>query len=119
MITQYEVSSILRQEIPQLARREYTQQIDLNVYVFMNYFLTYTKQTVTEHKYFAAKKCFVLADRLFKHGDGVVKNLVENVFVFGFTSLLSTPGLEKAMVRSLIPANLYGLYLKQIYQSGC
>jgi len=119
MITQYEVSSILTQEIPQLSRREYSPQPDLNVYLFMNYFLGYTRQTVGRHQYFAAKKCFSLAERFYRQGDPVVRSLIENIFVFGLTSVLALAGTEKTLVRSLIPDTLYRLYLKQIYQSGC
>jgi len=119
MITQYEISSILTHEIPQLSRSDYSQQADLNVYLFMNYFLGYTKRAVTRHRYLAAKKCFSLAERFYRQGDPVVRALVENIYVFGFTSLLSLAGTEKALVRSLIPDTLYRLYLRQIYQSGC
>lgn len=109
----------MAQEIPQLSRTDYSLQPDCNVHLFMSYFLNHTKRVVGRHQYFAAKKCFALAERFYRQGDPVVRSLVENIYVFGFTSMLALAGSEKTLVKSLIPDTLYKLYLKQIYHSGC
>lgn len=118
MISQFEVSALLRTEIPQLADKICPSKVSLEVYAFMNYFSDYTKHNIEAHNFNAARKCFALADKLFRHGDAIVRMLIENVFVFGFSAFLPTPGLERSMVLSMIPDKLYRLYLKQVMQSA-
>ncbi|MET0463475.1 MAG: hypothetical protein ABW007_09980 [Chitinophagaceae bacterium] len=119
MITQYEVSSLLKSTIPPLSAKTYPSKISLEVYACMNYFSDYTKQAVEEHNFNLAKKCFNLAEALFRDGDKVVKMLIENVFVYGFSSMLPDTKEERAFIRSMIPGRLYALYTKQVSQPGC
>ena len=119
MITQYEANSLLRQEVPELNRKVYPSRESLQVYTSMNYFSNYTKHLVHEHNFNAAKRCFNLAERLFRNGDSVVRMLIENVFVYGFSSMLPTDKTDRLIVRSIMPHDLYSLYMKQVNQSGC
>lgn len=119
MITQYEASNLLKTKIPQLSSKVYPSRVSLDVYACMNYFSDYTKQAVEDHNFNAAKKCFVLAEWLFRHGDRVVKMLIENIFVYGFTSLMPADKEERTIIRSMIPGKLYSLYVRQISQTGC
>ena len=119
MIAQYEAGNLLRQEISQLSGKVYPSRISLEVYALMNYFSDYTKHAVEEHNFNTAKKCFALAERLFRQGDKIVRMLIENIFVFAFTSMLPVDREERSLVRSMIPVDLYSLYIKQVTQSGC
>lgn len=119
MITQYEVGSLLRREIPQLTGKVCPSKLSLEVYAFMNYFSDYTRQVVEENNFSMARKCFALAERLFRHGDRMVRMLVENIFVFSFSSFLPGNNAERKVIMSMIPADLYSLYIKQVMQSGC
>ncbi|MCG2615044.1 hypothetical protein LZZ85_12165 [Terrimonas sp. NA20] len=119
MITQYEASNLLKTKIPQLSARSYPSKVSLDVYACMNYFSDYTKKAVEEHNFSLAKKCFILAESLFREGDNVVKMLIENVFVYGFSSMLPDTKEERAFIRSIIPGKLYTLYTRQLSQSGC
>ena len=116
MITQYEVSSVLREEIPQLTWKVYPSAISLEVYVSMNYFSDYTKHAVEEHDFNLAKKCFALAEKLYRQGDRIVRLLIENIFVYGFSGFLFNNKVERTVVKSMIPPLLYSLYIRQMVE---
>ena len=118
MITQYEANTLLRQELPQLYGKIYPSRVSLQVYATFNYFSDYTIHAVQEHNFNVAKKCFILAERLFRHGDNLVRMLIENVFVYGFSSMLPTDKAERKIIRSIIPDDLYALYIKQVTHVG-
>jgi len=119
MINSYEVSSLLRKELPQLRNTQACVQTSLEVYVFMNQFADFTGDEVRHHHFSAARKCFMIAERLFRHGDAQVKQLIENIFVFSFSTFMPQDEQERRVVRSIIPADLYRVYLRQVMQSGC
>lgn len=118
MITQYEVSSLLRQEIPQLDTNAYPSKSSLEVYVSMNFFSDYTKHAVVEHDFNAAKKCFALAERLYLQGDRIVRTLIENIFIYNFSFFLPNDKGERRLIRSMIPFTLYSVYTRQVMQPG-
>ena len=118
MITQYEVSSLLERELPQLNTTRDCIQTSLQVYVFMNSFAHFTAEVVRHHELTTARKCFLIAERLFRHGDAQVKRLIENIFVFSFSSFMPESEEERRIVKSIIPRDLYLVYLKQVTQSG-
>lgn len=119
MISPYEANSLLKEEIPQLAGKIYPSKISLEVYASMNYFSDYTRHAVKEHNFNLAKRCFALAEKLYREGDGIVRLLIENIFVYGFSNYLPGDKVEKKIVRSIIPPALYSLYTRQVNQSGC
>lgn len=118
MITQYEVSGLLCREIPSLANRYCPNRASLEVYAFMNYFSDYTKEAVTHHELSTARKCFLLADKLLRNGDRLVRSLIENVFVYSFSSMLNCEEKERAFIKALIPVSLYSVYIKQVTKAG-
>lgn len=118
MITQYEVYSLLTREIPQLAKKNYPCRASLQLYASINHFTDYTREVVQEHHFSRAKKCFALAEQLYQQGDGLVKLLIENSFVFSFSSFMPNSRTERMMLKSIIPADLYAIYLRQVMQSG-
>jgi hypothetical protein len=119
MITQYEVTSLLKDTIPQLAGKTYPAKVSLQIYSSINYLSDYTKHVVEEHNFNLARKCFALAEKLYREGDRLVRLLIENSFIYSFSSFMPKDRAEKLMVRSLIPENLYGIYMKQVMQTGC
>ena len=119
MITRYEVPSFLEREIPQMAGKIYHSKAFLDIFTAINFFSNYTKHAVKEHNFSMAKKCFSLAEKLYRHGDKLVRLLIENIFVYGFSSFMSEDRTEKMIIKSIIPASLYSIYMKQVMTSGC
>lgn len=76
MITQYEVSHLLKDEIPQLEEKTYPAKLSLEIYAAMNYFTDYTRHAVKEHDLICARKCFALAEKLYRQGDKLVRLLI-------------------------------------------
>ncbi len=91
----------------------------MNVYKDLQQFTNYTRQAVDQHNYTLAKKCFCLADSLYTNGDRIVRNAIENIFVFAFSSFIPRDSIEKIILKSFIPATLYALYVKQVTGGGC
>jgi hypothetical protein len=119
MITQYNVPSLLREEIPQLVRNSHPVKASLEIYTSMHHFTDYTKHAVQEHNLNSARKCFTLAGKLYRDGDRLVQFLIENIFVYAFSSFMPQEHTEKLIVRAMIPDALYKVYLKQVMSSGC
>jgi hypothetical protein len=119
MITQYQATSLLKQEIPGLSTVNLPTRVSLEIYSSMNYFSDYTKHTLVDHDFPQAKKCLFLADKLYRNGDNIVRMLIENSFIYSIISVMSLDPAERHWVKSIIPASLYSIYLKQVTASGC
>ena len=115
MINQQEAAIFLEQEMPEL---QIDNTADGNIYRGMRKLLLHTAGKVCEHNYNAAAQCFKLASSLHERGNEVVKNTVENVFVFSISSLLHLANKDRAKLISIIPASLYTLYLSQACHTG-
>jgi hypothetical protein len=119
MITQYEVPTYLTQILPAFACKPQIGSLSMNVYKEMQHFTDYTRTAIEEHNLILVKKCFRLADKLYGQGDAIVKNAIENIFVYSFSSFFSRKTVEKMILKSFIPATLYALYTKQLGRAGC
>lgn len=119
MITQYEVASLLKEELPAISGDQYPFRFPMDIYKSVQCFSEFTKRAVLDHDHQLARKCFSLAEKLYRQGDHLVRNVVENSFVFSFTAFMPKGKVEKLILRSMIPATLYALYMKQIMGTGC
>jgi hypothetical protein len=119
MITQYEVPNMIRKEIPPLSAIPHMCRQSMEIFASMYDLTDCARHSVEEHNFTLARKCFMLAEKLYYHGDRVVRMLVENIFVYGFSTILPNDKNEVELVRAAIPPTLYNLYLKQIMGSGC
>ena len=117
MIDQQEATVLLQQELPDL-QQELNAEETGNIYQQMRKLLLYTAGKIKEHNYAAAGKCFHVVNALHEKGNTVVKNTVENVFVFSFSSLLHLAHKDKRKLVGIIPASLYALYLSQACHTG-
>lgn len=119
MITRYEVPSLLKEELPTIAGDQYPARFTMDIYRSVQCFSDYTKHAVLDHNLQLAKKCFALAGKIYRDGDNIVKNVIENTFVFSFTSFMPKDRIEKLILQSIIPTVLYTAYMKQVMGSGC
>lgn len=119
MISQYEVPGLLKEELPRLQSKLYPMHGMLDVYRSVHDFTDYTRAAVQEHHIHTVRKCFRLAERLYRQGDTIVKLCIENIFVYAFSSFTADDRLEKLILQSFIPANLKAVYLKQVGAVGC
>ena len=119
MITQYEAPSIIRKEIPSLSWIIHPGRASMEVYASIQDLTDCARQSVEEHDLILARQCFDLADRLYQQGDNIVRMLIENIFVFAFSTFIPQEKVEHILIRAAIPENLYSIYLKQVQESGC
>jgi hypothetical protein len=118
MITQYEVPSLIRAELP-LKETVYPINIAVAIYRSVHNFTSYTRQAVQEHHLNTVKKCFQLAERLYQSGDNIVKLCIENILIYSISSFMPQDKAERLMLQSFIPATLNKLYIRQVAAAGC
>ena len=119
MISQYEVPALLKEELPRLQSKPYAANLMVDVYRSVNDFTEYTRTAVQECHIQVIRKCFKLAEKLYRQGDATVKLCIENIFVYAFSSFTSDSRLEKLILQSFVPASLKAVYLKQVSALGC
>ena len=121
MITQYEVPGLLQEAIPQMpaTTQFHSVRLTTDIYTSINYFSAYTKHAVEAHNFSLARKCFAFAEKLYKQGDSLIRLLIENIFVYSFSSFLPDERTDKQMLRKMIPSSLYAVYIKQVTGGGC
>jgi hypothetical protein len=56
-----------------------------DMYKSMQILTDYTKRMALEHNFKEVKKCMPLVERIYHKGNALVKNAVENIFVFAFS----------------------------------
>jgi len=113
---------LLKEAIPQIpvkATLQASRFIATDIYCSLNTFSDYTKHAVEDHNFNLAKKCFATAENLYSHGDGMVRLLIENIFIYSFSSMMPVDKVEKMILKTMIPTSLYAVYMKQVLSSGC
>jgi hypothetical protein len=117
MINQFEVPMYLKEALPEIAQ-DLKIEADNNAYKQMDMLTAFTRKNIQAHDYKVVKRCFKIADKLYNKGNAVVKNAVQNVFVYSFTNIFQTCSPEKPTVLALLPMSLYTIYITQIHK-GC
>lgn len=106
MITQYEISPMLRAEIPAMAYKVYPVRTPMEAYASINDFSDFTIKAIEHHDLVEIKKCFSIAKRLYHQGDKIVRMLMENIFVHAFSSYLDRDNNGAKWVTPLVPSVL-------------
>ncbi|MBO9199578.1 MULTISPECIES: DUF7674 family protein [Niastella] len=119
MISQYEVPALLNEELPSLENSTCPIHLSVSVYKTIHDFTEYTKTAVQKHHLPLAKKCFKLAEKLYREGDKIVRMCIENIFIYSFTSLMPEDRVERIILQSYIPDSLNTVYIKQVSACNC
>ena len=115
MMHEFEVPAYISGTLPQL-KREFTP--GCHAYDAVQVLTDYTKRMALQHNFKEVKVCMSLIEKLYGKGDTLVKNAVENIFVFSFSSMrLLCNIVEWRMVQSIMPSTLYTLYMQQVLRS--
>ena len=78
------------------------------------------KRLAFQHDFTGLKNCMNLVQQIYRTGNTAVKNAVENIFIFAFSSILPHCNpVEWGLVQSCMPADLYSLYVGQVMRSKC
>ena len=97
----------------------YNQQEITATYQSIQDLTDYTKRMALEHDFVTAGKCMQRIGKLYKKGNDLVRNAVENIFIFSFSSLFCSCNIvEWRILQSHMPSELYALYVRQILKSN-
>ena len=119
MLSQYEVPAFIAGRLPQV-KNDLLTHGSMTIYQSVQILTDYTKRMAIEHDFKMVEKCMALVATLYLKGNSLVKNAVENVFIFSFSSIMSRCNIvEWRIVQSYMPSDLYALYLKQVLKSKC
>ncbi len=118
MINQFEVPMYLGDAIPEISEK-ISQDKKNSVYKIMNILIVFMRTNIEIHNFKAVKRCLKIADKLYSKGNGLVRNAIENVFVYSFTNIFQAYPAEKKKLLAAIPITLYSLYIAQLYRRGC
>ena len=115
MISRYEVPQViddaLKKRIRELHPFKQSLNLDLSLdlYTSMNDLTTLAKIAVTTHDVILLKQCLSVAERLYKDGEHLVQDVVENIFIYEMSSKVS---------KTILPKAFYEVYLKQVMNSN-
>jgi hypothetical protein len=85
------------------------------IYEQADRFAEITKVAIITGNINRAKKCLVLAERLFETGSNETKIAISNVYVFSVSTFME---LRHCSISNLFPKSLKAEYIKQINASG-
>jgi len=118
-MNQYEVPACIEDELPEIKDELNIIAPAGNVFKTLQCLSGYTRRMITLHNYSAVRKCFALAEKIYNHGNTMVKNAIENVFVYSFSSMFNRcEEKEIPVIHAMMPLSLYSIYVRQILKSG-
>ena len=118
MLSQQEVPSLIARQLP--AALFYLSDTPPSAYQAIQALTDYTRRMALEHNFKMVQQCMALVEKIYNKGNALVKNAVENVFVFSFSTIMSRcNAVEWRIVQSYMPSDLYSLYIRQVLKSNC
>ena len=119
IMNQNEMSAIIDEAFPQLKEEIGKKGFLHNAYKLIGFLTDFTREKLSLHDLNTTIRSFRLVDKIYTKGDLVVKNAIENIFVFSFSHLQGncTTG-EWRKLQAEIPLSLHTLYIKQVCQFG-
>jgi len=119
MINQYEVPAYLVDELPEMEQELKSFSSTLNIFKTLQCLANYTKTKVIQHDLKAVKNSLTIAENIYVKGNSMVKNAMENVFVYSFSSLMNCGNNdEKRQLQAIMPGCLYTAYVQQVLKPG-
>lgn len=118
MINQTEIPMYLENALPDISK-DFGDNKKNNPYVAINALITFTCKNIKSHNFQVVKKCFQVAEKLYIKGNTIVKNAIQNVFVYSFTMMFQSFPAEKQKLMAILPLTLYTLYISQVHYMGC
>lgn len=118
MINQFEIPAYLHTAIPEIDE-EIKAGEQSNAFKLMHTLVEFTSDKVETGDMKTVSKCFGLAEKLYDRGNSIVKNAVDNVFVYSLSNLLCRYPQQKKYLLSILPMGIYTLYIHQLHHTGC
>lgn len=118
-MNRYEIPAVIIKEIPEIEPELKATFPTLNIFKTIGCLACYTRKCVKEHNIKSVARALKIAEHIYDKGDQEVRNAVENIFVYSFTSMFSMCSKdEQAELHTLMPLHLYSAYVLQYYRSN-
>ena len=123
MMNQYEVPSYLQDALPEMKEVLVKEGVSSNLfdpYKSVQCLTDFTLKVAHQHNIKMLKRCFTAAERLYIKGNEMIKNAINNVFIYSFSELLAdcTSRQERIKIQSVMPSYLYSAYVQQVLKSN-
>ena len=124
MITRYEASQMIDSELKHKISRLNSNRISLNVDLSFDFYRSIhdlteiTQNAANDHDFILLKHCFALAEKLYNNGERLVKDVLENTFIYAFSRIIPANKTEQCIFRAIVPKSFYSIYLKQMVSSN-
>jgi hypothetical protein len=120
MLNQIDVPAFIARQLPQVRQDIYCTNAPATAYRSIQVLTDFTKRMALEHEFKLVGKCMDLMEKIYDKGNAIVRNAVENVFIFSFSTLMCNCNvIEWRLIQSCMPAGLYSLYVRQVLRSNC
>ena len=123
MMNQYEVPSYLQDALPEMKEVLVKEGVSSNLfdpYKSVQCLTDFTLKVAHQHNIKMLKRCFMAAERLYIKGNEMIKNAINNVFIYSFSELLAdcTSRQERIKIQSVMPSYLYSAYVQLVLKSN-
>ncbi|RQO29871.1 hypothetical protein DBR32_14940 [Taibaiella sp. KBW10] len=118
-MNQYEVADEIATALPEV-KAEVSKIIYLkNPFALIRVVTRHTQKMVEQHNELRIDQCLKLIDRIYAKGDLLVRNAIENIFIFSLDHIVaSCNSRDKDRLLAKIPLKLHTAYVNQVYRSG-
>ena len=122
-MNQYEVPAYLEDKIPEMKELLVKKDVSSNIfdpYKSVECLTDFTLKNANDHNIKMLKRCLKAGEKIYMKGNKMIKDAVENVFVYSFSSLFAGchTKQERIKIESLMPGLLYSAYVQQILKSN-
>jgi len=122
MFTQQEIPALIARQLPQVQQDlcRAGAHAPLTAFQSIQVLTDYTKRMALEHDFTMVGRSMTLMGKLYEKGDSLVRNAVENIFIYSFSTLMCNCNIvEWRMVQSFMPSDLYAVFIEQVLKSKC
>jgi hypothetical protein len=117
-IMETEILDILGNELPEINEELERLPNAQNIYTTVKCFAEYTKQLINKGNLSEVKHCFNVAEKMLTSGNKVVKNAIENVYIFSISSILDFASPLSNKIKGMMNRRLLSEYKRQVCASG-
>jgi hypothetical protein len=124
MISRYEASQMIDSELGYKIACLNANRTGLNVdlsfdlYRSVHDLTEIAQKAANDHDFILLKQCISLAEKLYANGERLVKDVLENTFIYSFSRIVPAGKMQQCVFKAMIPKSFYSLYLKQMMVSN-
>jgi hypothetical protein len=115
MISRYEVSQIidesLKYHLKELHPITHCLNLDpgFDLYTAMHDLTALAKKSASHHDLTTLKQCLTVAEKLYREGEHIVQDVVENTFIYELSPKIS---------KDVLPKSFYNVYIRQLMKGN-